>query len=114
MVSLSTNDIIEINKKVGEKGTVVNHGNLDFTIQKANTEKNLAKRAAILLHGVITGHVFLDGNKRTAFVSAITLIEANGKKIVIKDADVLDLVYGTANEKYNISEIASIIEKCIK
>ncbi len=114
MESLTAEDIIEINKKVGEKGIVINLGNLEFLIQKVNKIEKLTKRAATLLHDLITGHIFLDGNKRTALVSAIALIEANGKKMNIADDTALDLVYGIANGKYNISEVENIIEKCIK
>ncbi len=114
MESLTAEEIIEINKKVGEKGTVINRGNLEFIIQKANKIEKLGKRAAIILHDIITSHVFLDGNKRTAFVSAVTVIELNGKKVEIADEAVLDLVYGIANGKYNISEVENIIERCIK
>ena len=39
MESLSSEDVVEINKKVGEKGTVMNHANLEFTLQKADREK---------------------------------------------------------------------------
>ena len=38
----------------------------------------------------------------------------NGKKLNIKDDDALDLVYGIANGKYNISEVEYILSKCIE
>lgn len=114
MASLTIEEIMEINKKVGEKGTLINKGNLEFTIQKVDKSKELVKKAALLLHDLIVLHPFLDGNKRTAFVSANTLIELDGKKFEISDKDVLDLTYGIANGKYNISKVEDIISKLIE
>jgi death-on-curing protein len=114
MESLTKEDIIEINKKVGEKGTVINDANLEFAIHKLGRNTVLGKKAAILLCDLITSHVFLDGNKRTAFVSTVALLEINGKKLKIKDGDALDLVYGIANGKYNIPEAEHILGKWIE
>ncbi|MDE1824254.1 MAG: Fic family protein, partial [Candidatus Micrarchaeota archaeon] len=104
----------EINRKVGEKGVVLNRANLEFTIEKANKKNDLIKKAAILLHDIVVSHIFLDGNKRTAFVSTATVLEANGKRFDITDADALGLVYGIANGKYNIADVENIISKCVK
>jgi death-on-curing family protein len=114
MESLTANEIIEINKKVGEKGTLINEGNLEFIVEKINKTERLSRRAALLLHDLVVSHPFLDGNKRTAFVSTNTIIEAEGKKFKISDKDVLDLVYGIANGKYNISKVEDIITKLIE
>ena len=70
MASLTIEDIIEINKKIGEKGTLINKGNLEFAVQKVDKAKELARRAALLLYDLITLHPVLEGNKRTAVVSA--------------------------------------------
>ena len=111
---LTLEEVVEINKKVGEKGTVLNQANLEFAVHKLNKDNSLAKKAAGLLYDLVTSHVFLDGNKRTAFVSAATLLEINGKILDISDDDAQDLVYGIANGKYNISEVEKIINKCIE
>ena len=114
MELLTDKEIIEINKKVGEKGTVLNHANLEFAVHKLSKNTDLIRKTAILLHDLVTSHVFLDGNKRTAFVSAATLLEINGKIFNISDDDAQDLVYGIANGKYNISEVGKIISKCVE
>ncbi len=114
MTSLTVEEIIEINKKVGEKGTLLNRGNLEFTVQKVDKAKGLAKKAALLLHNLIGLHPFLDGNKRTAFVSANALIELEGTKFKISDKEALVLAYGMANGKYNISKVEDIISKLIE
>lgn len=111
---LTVEEIIGVNKKVGEKGTVINQGNLEFAVHKLSKNNDLIKKASILLYDLVTSHVFLDGNKRTAFVSAATLLEINGKMLNINDEEAQDLVYGIANGKYNISEVGNIISKCVE
>ena len=56
--------IVSLNKKFG--GSLINKSNLDFAVSKANMEKNIYKRNAHILRGIIVNHPFLDGNKRTA------------------------------------------------
>ena len=38
----------------------------------------LHEKAAVYAYNIITRHVFADGNKRTAFISAIFFLRANG------------------------------------
>ena len=56
--------IIKLNRKFG--GTLLNKHNLDFDIQMANQENNIYKSNAYIIRGIIAGHPFSDGNKRTA------------------------------------------------
>jgi len=62
MKLLTAEEIIEINKKVGERGAVLNRANLEFTIQKVSKRKSLVAKVATLLHDLVISHVFLDGN----------------------------------------------------
>ena len=66
METLTKEDIIEINKKVGEKGKVINEANLEFALHKLSRNVSIEKKAATLLHDLVAAHIFLDGNKRTA------------------------------------------------
>ena len=70
-------EIIEINKRLGEGGVVVNRGNLEFIIEKAKAAKTLIKKASIFLYDIIRLHPFLDGNKRTAFHTMLYFLELN-------------------------------------
>lgn len=59
--------LIERNKRFG--GALINKSNLDFAIESADREKNIYKSNAKLLRGIVAGHPFLDGNKRTTIVT---------------------------------------------
>ena len=59
--------------------------------------------AAVLAHGLVTNHPFVDGNKRTSFVVTELFLELNGYKLIADDADVvttwLALADGSIDEK---------------
>lgn len=57
--------------------------------------------AAVLCFYLIKSHAFMDGNKRTATLVAITFLNHNG----------FDLKY-QINTNKNINELADVIEKC--
>ncbi len=44
----------------------------------AHTESGLAEIAAAYAFGISKAHAFVDGNKRTAFVTALTFLRLNG------------------------------------
>lgn len=73
-------EIIEINRRLGEGGILINKGNLEFILKKVELEKSIVKKATILLRDIIRLHPFLDGNKRTAFHTMIYFLELNGKR----------------------------------
>jgi death-on-curing protein len=73
-------EIIEINRRLGEGGIVINKGNLEFILKKVEVEKSIIKKATILLRDIIRLHPFLDGNKRTAFHTMLYFLELNGKR----------------------------------
>jgi len=59
--------LISRNKRFG--GALINKSNLDFAIDSANQEKNIYRSNAKLLRGIVSGHPFLDGNKRTTIAT---------------------------------------------
>lgn len=63
-MEISKEEITEINKRYG--GSPLNLSNLEFELDLAKREKNVYKRSAHLLRGIVGGHPFCDGSKRTA------------------------------------------------
>ena len=115
MEDLSYEDMVEINKKLGEKGTVLNSGNLHFLIEKEKNAKTLLDKAAVILYGIITSHPFLEGNKRTGFNAMLLILEANGKKIKQrKDEDIGSYLYEVAQNKFSEKEVKAWISELIE
>ncbi|NLA99788.1 MAG: Fic family protein [Methanomicrobiales archaeon] len=61
----------------GLEGRLLNPGNLDFVITASNDISDPFKRAAFVLHGLVTGHPFVQGNKRIAFLLAALILLRN-------------------------------------
>ncbi len=53
-------------------------------------------KAAALLHGIVTGHPFVDGNKRTGYALARLLLQDAGLDIRASQAEKYDLVIRVA------------------
>lgn len=64
---INTKKLIQMNKEFG--GALINKSNLDFAVDDANREKNIYRSNAKLLRGIVSGHPFLDGNKRTTIIA---------------------------------------------
>jgi death-on-curing protein len=45
--------------------------------------------AAAYAHGIVRNHPFLDGNKRTGFMTAYTFLEANGHEFTAPEEEVV-------------------------
>ena len=52
--------------------------------------------AAAYLFGIARNHAFVDGNKRTALVAAVTFLILNGHMLVANDGTVYTFVMGVA------------------
>jgi death on curing protein len=48
---------------------------------------SLCELAAVYAFGLVRNHPFLDGNKRTAFIVAVTFLELNGRRFTAAEAD---------------------------
>ncbi|MYK17594.1 type II toxin-antitoxin system death-on-curing family toxin [Candidatus Poribacteria bacterium] len=58
----------------------------------------LPQKAAVYAHHIITGHIFLDGNKRTALNCAIMFLEFNGCTLRFDiDDSIIDLGFKIAD-----------------
>ena len=57
-------------------------------------EADLALQAAALAHGIAESQAFIDGNKRLALVSMLTLLEVNGYQVTATDPELADWIIG--------------------
>lgn len=68
----------------GERGDLAK-ANLEFVLEAVKDigrdldfKKSIVKKAAFLIHSLVTGHPFVNGNKRTGLEVADTFLELNG------------------------------------
>lgn len=102
--------VIETNKIVCEAGgnphQCINAGKIESAMASAFypgsypfTHGSLAKVAGAMCFSIVKAHAFLDGNKRTGALTAITFLNIHG----------LDLEYPVDAEK-NTNDLAEIID----
>ncbi len=59
-------------------------------------QSNLYAMAASYAFGIVKNHPFIDGNKRTGFMSAYTFLAANGHRLIATEEDALRQTVGLA------------------
>lgn len=68
-------------------------------------------KAAALLRGIVSDHPFADGNKRTAMLVGITLIEINGHLFSAQKGEIEDFAVRVAVEHLSVEDIAVWLER---
>lgn len=68
---------------------------------------SLQEKAAALLHSLVRNHPFADGNKRTAAVAAIFMLEINGLRVKWNPAEALTQIVATAEGKLAVHDFAA-------
>ncbi len=93
-------------------------GRLESTIAAQHQEifgealyKDIFEKAAAVCRGIIGDHPFVDGNKRTAMLSATTLLEINGYKFIAKEGELENFAVRVAVQHLDIPEIAVWLKK---
>lgn len=81
-VDWAHNRILEVTG--GERGDLA-RANLEFVLESVKTiapdldnEQMIVKKAAFILHSLVTQHPFVNGNKRTGFEVTKMFLEPNG------------------------------------
>jgi death on curing protein len=65
----------------------------------------LIDKAAAMVRGVIADHPFVDGNKRTAMLAGLTLLEINDVRFAAKPGEIEDFAVRIATDKLDIPSI---------
>ena len=66
--------------------------------------------AAAYAYGISKAHAFVDGNKRTAFVTSVTFLRLNGWHFVTEPAEGLAFVEGLASDEVSEEKFKSWLE----
>jgi len=72
---------------------------------------SLFEKAASLFHSLLFNHPFVDGNKRTALVSAIIFLELNGIKMKKKQQGMANMVTIMLMEHWDINKITKWLKE---
>ena len=121
--TLTVIEILEMNRLLIERhggGGVgfLNRGSLEFALEEIHGfifDKELFPtifdKAACLGWRIISGHVFIDGNKRTAMMTTLAFLELNGITCELPVAAIIDIACDIANGKLTIEGFSLALEQ---
>ena len=75
-------------------------------------EPDVFDLAAAYAYGLAMNHPFVDGNKRTAFVTAVLFIERNGFRFIAPEQESASKFISLAAGEISEAEIARWLKKC--
>lgn len=118
MIAIKLEHILQINAMVVTKfgGTVMvrDLGRLEATVATQYQEvfgrelySTVFEKVAAMLRGIIADHPFVDGNKRTAMLVAMTYLGLNGYQFVARSGEVEDFAVCFATNYLEIDDIAA-------
>ena len=67
--------------------------------------------AAAYAYGIAKAHAYVDGNKRTAFVTSATFLRLNGWHFATEPAEGLAFVEGLASDEVSEEEFKNWLER---
>ena len=102
--SLSKEALTGINKKFSSQG-LRSEAEIEFISYKVLNTRGVNRKAATLLMDIARRHPFVDGNKRTAYEAALTLLELNGKKLEVGESSRFNVVVWAVKPKTSVDEI---------
>jgi death-on-curing protein len=77
-------------------------------------EEDAAALAAAYAFGIVRNHPFVDGNKRTAFLTAALFLELNGFRFVAGEADAVVRVLALAASEIDEAEFAAWLRENVR
>ena len=122
MVYLTLEQIIRLHALVlvkdGGAGGIRNLGQLEAavstqyqTVFGKELYTTVCDKAAALVRGIICDHPFIDGNKRTAMLAGLTLLEMNEYNFIARQGELEDFAVRIAVSHLNASVIADWLEQ---
>ncbi|MFC2447868.1 MAG: type II toxin-antitoxin system death-on-curing family toxin [Candidatus Nanoperiomorbus sp.] len=122
MVYLTLEQIIRLHALVlvkdGGAGGIRNLGQLEAavstqyqTVFGKELYTTVCDKAAALVRGIICDHPFIDGNKRTAMLAGLTLLEMNEYNFIARQGELEDFAVHIAVSHLNASVIADWLEQ---
>ncbi len=109
----------ELLDRYGGLSGVRDEGLLDSALARpehlwAYGEPDLFDLAAAYASGIVRNHPFLDGNKRSGFITAYTFLEANGEAFTAPEEEVVLHTLALASGKIHERQYAAWLRKSCK
>jgi death-on-curing protein len=107
---------LELLARFGGGAGLRDAGALDAVINRPRTafhygETSLFRLAALYAEGIVISHPFLDGNKRTGFMTAYTFLGMNGYRFNAPEPEAVLLTLDLAKGEINAAAYAVWLER---
>ena len=123
-IYLDTDDILEIHEdqlaKFGGSDGIRNRDGLEsavFQPQQTFGGNDLYPdvyiKAAVLAFGLAESQAFVDGNKRTALVAALTFLKVNGQQVPLAEERLYEAMIDIANHKLIKEKLAELFRDLV-
>lgn len=113
---LTMQEVIALHDEVindfGGSSGILNEGALDSTLNRPKQlayyepESSIFDLAAYG-YGLVKNHCFLDGDRRTTFVSMAVFLLRNGYELVAPEVEAVDVMVGLAENEVSQAELAA-------
>jgi death-on-curing protein len=124
MINLTLEQLLELHALVieasGGSGGLRDLGRLESAIatqtQNVFGEElypDVVDKAAAVIRGIIADHPFVDGNKRTAILSGLALLESNGINFTSSPGEIENFAVEVATNHTDVPEICSWLRRHI-
>ena len=80
------------------------------TVGGKDAYPDLFTKVAALFHSLACNHAFTDGNKRTAVVAAIHMLNWNGYDLAACDTDVINVALAVTEHEMDLPKLAEFFE----
>lgn len=74
----------------------------------------LISLAAVIAHGIVRNHPFIDGNKRTAFQVMFVFLKVNGKTLDVPEPEVVLTMTDLAEGKIQENNLVNWLQKYLE
>ncbi len=85
-----------------------------MTLMGSEIHRDVFSKAASYLEGLATYHVFIDGNKRTAFMTAAVFLGMNGCRLSVSTNAAHRFMLDVALKKKTIKQVSTWLKKYSK
>lgn len=75
---------------------------------------DLVAQAATLMWGLVRNHPFSDGNKRTALIATVALLDLNDHVLDMSDDEKFELVIGIANGRVTVEQTSEALRSRVR
>jgi len=72
---------------------------------------SIIDKTAAIIRGIIADHPFVDGNKRTAMLSGLTLLELNKVNFTAQPGEIEDFAVDIATKHIDVPQISNWLRK---